>query len=335
MFDMVFFDRAISSDYRMNSIPNLSVEFWGKRIQVGIGRCASCSDLLKRYLTSVIKNEEQLMPLQMPSELRFPMGSTKPLSDRSVDDFISLIRRVSGAMNRQQTIEVFKQHLCKVSGDYYTRSSSHDWAESDMSSQAQNAAKDAPNFIAAVYETLEELKNRGATVPTVQHINQILLNNQDHYQIVDGQLIQTAGSVATPEFSESVSTSVMRALGDAKSLIGTVDSSSAIDRAHTALHGYLVQLCTDNKIEIPNEPTASKAFKQLRQFHPALIASGHKAEEVTRVLNSFAASIDAFSTLRNKASLAHANELLDIPEATAIVNAMYTVFRYIQDCVKR
>ncbi|SEH83139.1 Abortive infection C-terminus [Rheinheimera pacifica] len=275
------------------------------------------------------------MPLQMASELRFPMGSTTPLSEQSVDDFISLIRRVSGGMSRQGIIEVFKQHFCKVSGDYYARSSSIDWAESDMSSQAQNAAKDAPNFIAAVYEALEELEHSGATVPTVQNINQILLKNQDHYQIVDDQLTQTAGSVAAPEFSESISTSVMRALGDAKALIGTVDSSSAIDRAHTALHGYLVQLCIDNQIDLPNDPTASKAFKQLRQFHPALQASGHRADEVTRVLNSFAASIDAFSTLRNKASLAHVNDLLDVPEATAIVNAMYTVFRYIQDCIKR
>ncbi|WP_417686822.1 abortive infection family protein [Pseudidiomarina gelatinasegens] len=264
------------------------------------------------------------MPLQMKSELRFPMGSTTPLGDRSVDDFIALIRKVSGPMSQRSIMEIFKRHFCNVSGDYYARSSSLDWADSDMSNQAQNAAKDAPNFIAAVYEALEELGRGGFTVPPIQHINQILLNNQDHYQIIDDQLIQTAGSVAAPEFSESISTSVMKALGDAKALVGTVDSSSAIDRAHTALHGYLAQLCNDNQIDLPNDPTASKAFKQLRQFHPALQASGHRSGEVTRVLNSFAASIDAFSTLRNKASLAHVNDSLDVPEATCIVNAMYT-----------
>lgn len=275
------------------------------------------------------------MPLQMESELRFPMGATTLLNDSAVDDFMSLIRRVSGSIGRQQIVEIFKQHLCKVSGDYYARSSSLDWAESDMSAQARHAAKDAPNFIAAIYEALEELARVGVTVPTAQHINQILIKNQVQYQIVDDQLIQTAGSVAAPELSESVSTTVMRALGDAKALIGTVDSSSAIDRAHTALHGYLVQLCTDSQISLPSDPTASKAFKELRQFHPALQPSGHRADEVTRVLNSFAASIDAFSTLRNKASLAHVNELLDVPEATAIVNAMYTVFRYVQDSMHR
>ncbi|WP_233081189.1 abortive infection family protein [Rheinheimera soli] len=271
----------------------------------------------------------------MASELRFPMGSTVSLSEQSLDDFLSLIRKVSGDMDRQRIIEVFKQHFCKVSGDNYNRSSSLSWAESDMSSQARRAAEDAPNFIAAVYEAFEALQNSGVTVPTIQHINQILRNNQDNYQIVDYELIVTTGSVAAPEVSESVSNSVMRALGDAKALIGTVDSSSAIDRAHTALHGYLVQLCTDNQIVLPDDPTASKAFKLLRQYHPALQAVGHRADDVTRVLNSFAASIDAFSTLRNKASLAHVNELLDVPEATAIVNAMYTVFRYIQDCMRR
>lgn len=275
------------------------------------------------------------MPLQMASVLRFPMGSTEPLNRNTIDSFVSLIRKIAGPMGQQQIVETFKRHFCKVSNDCYVRSSSLDWAESDMINQAYNAAKDTPNFIAAVYEALEELKHKGATVPTVQHINQILRNSNVHYEIVGDQLIQNAGNVATPEFSESISTTVMRALGDAKALIGTIDSSSAIDRAHTALHGYLVQICIDNSINLPDDPTVSKAFKELRSYHHALQASGNRSEEITRVLQSFANSIDAFSTLRNKASLSHVNELLDVPEATATVNAMYTIFRYIQDSMQR
>ncbi|WP_300667635.1 abortive infection family protein [Desulfoluna sp.] len=252
------------------------------------------------------------MSLQMASELRFSMGATNLLSDSALKDFLTLIKRVSSPLGCQQTVEIFKRYFCNVSGDYYARSSSLNWAESDMSFQAQNASKDAPNFIAAIYEAFEELRGKGATVPTVQHINQVLANNQCLYEIIDEQLIETAGQVAIPEISESVSTTVMRALGDAKALVGTVDASSAIDRAHTALHGYLVQLCHDGSIELPNNPTASKAFKLLREQHPALRASGHRADDITRVLNSFATSIDAFSTLRNRASLAHVNELLDV-----------------------
>ncbi|EMB9232343.1 abortive infection family protein [Vibrio harveyi] len=275
------------------------------------------------------------MPLEMAHELRFPMGATSSLDNAVVNDFLSLMKKVSAPMGKQQVIEIYKQHLCKVSGDYYAKSSSLDWAESDMSYQASNAAKDAPNFIAAVYDAFEELEQSGAVVPKEQNLNQILSKHQAHFEIVNGHLNSTGAAVAAPQVTESISTAVIRALGDAKALIGTVDSSSAIDRAHTALHGYLGQLCSDANITLASDATVSKAFKELRKSHPALLATGHRASEISKVLNSFAASIDAFSTLRNHASLVHVNDLLDVPEATATVNAMYTIFRYVQDSLAR
>lgn len=275
------------------------------------------------------------MPLQMENEFRFPMGATESLDKEVVNDFLSMMKRVSASIEKQQVNEIYKQHFCKVTGDYYTKSSSLEWAESDMIYQAYNAAKDAPNFIAAIYDAFEELNQFGAMVPQEQNINQVLSRHQSHFHIVDGQLNTTDATVATPQVSESISTTVMRALGDAKALIGTVNSSSAIDRAHTALHGYLVQLCVDKGIPLTNDATVSKAFKELRRSHPALQETGNRADEISRVLNSFAASIDAFSTLRNKASLAHVNDLLDVPEATATVNSMYTIFRYVQDSLAR
>jgi hypothetical protein len=93
--------------------------------------------------------------------------------------------------------------------------------------------------------------------------------------------------------------------------------------------------CPHENIQPPANATVSNAFKELRKSHPALLATGNRAAEITRILNSFATSIDAFSTLRNHASLAHVNELLDVPEATATINAMHTIFRYVQDCLTR
>ena len=275
------------------------------------------------------------MPLQMTSDLRFPMGLTTSINENAVDEFLNLIKRVSMPSNRQLGLEIPKQHFCKVSGDYYAQSSSYSWAESDLERHANNAASDAAGFIAAVYDAFEELRSKGATVPNQSHINQILTNHGIPFSIINNELIDNGGGVSAPVPEESISATVTRALHDAKSLIGTSDAVSAIDRAHTALHGFLLQLCSEGNIDLPNDATASKAFKSLRELHPALAAIGPRASEITRVLNSFAASIDAFSTLRNKASLAHVNQLLDVPEATAIVNAMYTVFRYIQDCIHR
>ncbi len=291
--------------------------------------------LLFRRFNIVKQDEVRQMHLQMASELRFPMGATTPLSEQSLDDFLALISRVSGPQSRKYILELFKKNFCHASRCSYSPSSSLDWAESDMVSRAQDAANDAPSFIEAVYNSLTQLAQLDATVPTVNHINQILRKNQDPFEINGNELTRTVGGVPVPAPCESTSTTVIRALEDAKTLIGTLDSSSAIDRAHTALHGYLKTLCSDAQIDLPNNPSASTAFKALRKDHPALQASGHRAEDITRVLNAFAVSIDAFSTLRNNASLAHVNELLDVPEATAIVNAMFTVFTYVQDSMRR
>lgn len=275
------------------------------------------------------------MPLSMSSALRFPMGASHPISEQAANELLILLRRCSGAVNQQFILETFKKHFCKVSGMNYSKSSNLDWAETDLNYSAMGAAGNAAGFIAAVCDAFEELENLGVSIPQHEHVNLILSSCNVPYVIRNNHLIEQSQSVSPPVFTESISEIVSRALSDAQSLIGTADASSAIDRAHTALHGYVLDLCCRHSIQLPEGATVSKAFKALRDGHPAFAVAGPRAGEVSRVLNSFAAAIDSFSTLRNNASLAHVNELLLVPEATASVNAMYTVFRYIQDCMRR
>ena len=275
------------------------------------------------------------MPLKMSNDLRFPMGSTRSINADAVDDFLKLIKRVSSSLARKRVIEIFKQHFCRVSDDDYVSSSNLEWAESDLKTVADSASKDASGFINAVCDAFEELQRQGVEVPDHLRVNQILSTHQIPFSIVNNELIESGGGVTVPVPEESASNIIARALSEAKASIGSSDASSAIDRVHTALHSYLLQLCSENSIEVPKNSTVSIIFKSLRKSHPALKPVGPRADDVLRVLQSFSTSIDAFSTIRNQASLAHPNELLDAPEATAIVNAMYTVFRYIQDCISR
>ncbi len=275
------------------------------------------------------------MPLQMSSELRFPMGTLTPLSDGAVDEFLTLARRITSTIDRQKIIETFKEHFCRVSGDYYARSSSLSWAESDLERHASNAATDAPGFIAGFCDACEYLSNRDVAVPDHGYVNKLLEKHNIPYRIVDNELRVTTDYITPPEPTPSAATVVARALADAKALIGQSNASSAIDRVHTALHGYLIGICEKNGLAVAENSTTSKAFKLLRESHPAFSLDGPRSDDVGRVLQAFATAIDSFSTLRNKASLAHANTLLDEPEATAVVNAMYTIFRYIQDCLQR
>lgn len=275
------------------------------------------------------------MPLEMSTELRFPMGASTPLSEPAVDEFLSLARRITSTLDRQQIIETFKEYFCKSTGDYYARSSSLSWAESDLQHHASNAASDATGFISAFCDACEYLGSKDIAVPGHAHVNSILEKYDIPFRIIDNSIQETDIHVSPPVAVGSPATVVARALADAKALVGQSSASNAVDRAHTALHGYLIYLCGEHGIEVEESTTTAKAFKLLRESHPALAPDGPRASDVTRVLQAFAIAIDSFSTIRNKASLAHANELLDEPEATAVINAIYTIFRYVQDSLKR
>lgn len=137
--------------------------------------------------------------------------------------------------------------------------------------------------------------------------------------------------VASPKVqAASTSEVVRRALSDAESLLRTGGPVSAVDRVHTALHGHLKALCAAEGIQLPDAATLQKAMKELRTHHPKLKPAGARAGDVSQVLYSMAATLDALNTIRNNASAAHPNQsLLGDPEALLAINAGRTIFTYV------
>jgi hypothetical protein len=130
--------------------------------------------------------------------------------------------------------------------------------------------------------------------------------------------------------SASASDVVRRALTDADNLLATSGAPSAIDRLHTAMHGYLRSACRDGAIATPNDATLTQAYKALRANHPALRPTGPHDSEVGKILASFASVLDALNTLRNHGSVAHPNEnLIEVAEGALVVNAVRTIFHYL------
>lgn len=143
-------------------------------------------------------------------------------------------------------------------------------------------------------------------------------------------------NISSPEVLSSAIRVVIKALAEARSLEEKGNASSAVDRVHTAFHAYLGEVCKDFDIEVGDKrPTSSALFKLIQANHPAFQEKGPRASDVKKMLQSIATTINASTPIRNKASLAHANTLLDEPEARAVINSIYTVFRYIQDCLAR
>jgi len=139
------------------------------------------------------------------------------------------------------------------------------------------------------------------------------------------------GEVAIELDLSSASEIVRRALDDADNLMRTSGPQSAVDRLHTAMHGYLHSLCDEAGITYGERPTMNQLFKALRTDHPGLADVGARPDEVNRVLQSMASILDALNPVRNKASVAHPNEqLIGEPEARLVINTVRTLLSYFE-----
>lgn len=128
----------------------------------------------------------------------------------------------------------------------------------------------------------------------------------------------------------SASEVVRRALADAENLLVSNGATSAVDRLHTALHGYLRSACAEARIAVAADASITGLLKTLKIGHPGLRELGVHSAELVKILNSFGSIVDALNTLRNHASVAHANEnLLEEDEALLVVNAVRTLFNYL------
>ena len=122
---------------------------------------------------------------------------------------------------------------------------------------------------------------------------------------------------------------VERALADAERLISSSGATSGVDRVHTALHGYLLQVCVDQTIPAPNDASITQLFKLIRAKHPQMNDLGPRSDDIARILNSMASVLDALNPIRNLASVAHPNSrLLDDAEARLVVNVIRTILDY-------
>lgn len=138
-------------------------------------------------------------------------------------------------------------------------------------------------------------------------------------------------AVESPSLSISSST-VERALEDADKLIASGQgATSALDRVHTALHGYLNVICREAGIAVDPGEKMTSVFKKLREQHPKLLYAGPREGDVGMVFKGTATIIDAVNTLRNNASVAHPNDTV-MPQAEAmfLINLIRSLLHFIE-----
>jgi Abortive infection C-terminus/HEPN domain len=141
--------------------------------------------------------------------------------------------------------------------------------------------------------------------------------------------IEGGPSVVSPS-PKITSDVVERAIKDAETLIEKSGATSGVDRVHTALHGYLKAVCDGQGIAYGTDAGITELFKLLKQNHPKLQNVGPRSAEITQVLRSLSAILDALNPVRNRASVAHPNiALLEEDEAMLIINVARTILHYL------
>lgn len=112
--------------------------------------------------------------------------SPGPIPQGVVRDFLDLIEKIAAQDDVWSTVE-----QCKTRFGGIGRSSSLDWAWTDLSRLMDSSAENAPVFIEAFWNCCEDLSQSGLGVPDAHIINAILAEHDAGYEIQPPALIAT------------------------------------------------------------------------------------------------------------------------------------------------
>lgn len=149
----------------------------------------------------------------------------------------------------------------------------------------------------------------------------------------EAKKLDIANYVSDPSF-EMKSENVLETLEDAKSLIENRKAVSAVDRVHTAFHGYLREICNEEKIEFKQGDDLVSLIKRIFSYHSKLNILV-KSQEIQNIVRNLASIADSLNPIRNQGSRAHPNEkVLDENESILVINTIKTILTYLDAKIK-
>lgn len=122
------------------------------------------------------------------------------------------------------------------------------------------------------------------------------------------------------------------AINDAETLMRGGRVSSAVDRIHTAFHGYLRQLLDTHQLTYDEGETLSQLYSKLHTFYGSSIQPPDVADLVRTALRSASGVVSSINDIRNRHTIAHPNaDLIQAREAMLIIGLVKTVVDYLED----
>ncbi|MED1379949.1 abortive infection family protein [Bacillus mycoides] len=129
---------------------------------------------------------------------------------------------------------------------------------------------------------------------------------------------------------------VKEVLNHAETLISQHSFSSAIDRVHAALHGYLKEICkNEGIIFIKAEPKIQDLWSEIKQKHPKFKVNVKEYNKpINQCVDAIGKAVHNINDIRNQLSYSHPNdEILEETEAKLVINLSRVLLQYIDDKV--
>lgn len=175
-------------------------------------------------------------------------------------------------------------------------------------------------------ERFEEMLQEG-------FITQNEFNNKENLHVkitqwitqLQGELIEQSELKLDTEFVKEV-------LQQADTLITNHSYSSAVDRAHTAIHGYLKALCDEQNITFTEQNVKIQdMWGKLKAEHPSFnIDIREHQRPINQTVNAIGKFLENMNDIRNRHGFSHPNEdILEENEARFIINLSRVLLFYI------
>ncbi|WP_286300675.1 abortive infection family protein [Vibrio apostichopi] len=186
--------------------------------------------------------------------------------------------------------------------------------------------------ISAVKYVLESDESNLNEIWKLGQVQTSLKREEPELYLVIEAIVDGIEVVATPDVA-NINDTVFKALEDAEVLLSTQGAASAYDRTHTALHGFLRQVCKNKGIAYSDNDAITALLPKVNDYIKRQPDIGRN-EQVFNMLRSAGSMLNTINYLRNHHSLSHANQdLLTEADAQFSINLTRSIMSYIDGLV--
>ncbi|EPC8419971.1 abortive infection family protein [Bacillus wiedmannii] len=125
---------------------------------------------------------------------------------------------------------------------------------------------------------------------------------------------------------------VTEVLNHAETLINQHSCSSAIDRVHAALHGYLKNVCADEGLSfVTADPKIQDLWSKIKQEHPKFSVNVKEHyKPINQCVDAIGKALHNINDIRNRLSYSHPNEeIIEEIEAKLVINLSRVLLQYV------